>query len=1480
MVGLYYKRREQRSQHKFLRLVSKCMISFFALVIVGFIFVVFFFNGESIKRPLSAYLSSALDTDVSIGSADFSPIYPDVMRLTDVRFGHSKINELYVEYDILSALFDDELVLNDLYINGLSLSEADFAKLKSSKLGYKSIYADVLRLNHIPLHLLNLSSNDLNLRLMQARYNQEGLTFRQGRLNALDAVLFKEKVSNLGLEFKHADQGFLLSNLTVNLMGGTVSGSGMFYPTNLDELLAGPKGKADSVFLSTPESSETDVAQNQGAIADTQAQAQAQGENTQAANDQGANDQTNAAQSTLMTSEKPCAYLASLSKLLPSAGHIDFDELYLTKVILPECLTVPGNIAITAQKAYLSDVIVTNQTKSLIDNVSSKRYQELQADTTKSHEVYEATSIDPHAQSSNNANTTGNVANKSDSSYTTFVMQGIKGQISDLNLNQGHLLGTFKGKIEELSLPNLQTVFEQNNSNINFTDQGLVFEMQGKVYEGDYRVRGKYYRDQTLLTLDDLRLSHNKLELTKERWDFLQQGLTTYQVKLGSLSLSKLEFLSYINSFPVSIQSISGNAADWQFNNPQRNHASNLSLINQALETAKLTLVDESGMSLQGASLSSLTASLTASNPGNTSDSNSSSNPGSASKINLITATEAQSSTSKTAQDQQPSSSVATVVNEITEGAKATKVTQNQASDVNVVNTTHTQSAQSNVQPELNANANVNAHVNESLEPDKTNPGIDPSSQNHLYNGMLATPSTLSVINNQHKGKLRFNIEGDPAALLNLELTNVLYSDLLMRKAQCIVTLSDDIINITIPKLQFNESSLSAQATLGLIESNASSYFMVNANDFEIADLNSNLINHLLTGKVNLKIDLSSHHDSLEQIWSNLEGQIKLTSDAMLISDLGLDLINGGNKKNYELSGTELMTGIQGSVAGINNLNLDVNFANHKAQVKGAMDLATGSMKFDGALKLDSNTASGKAFLTSLAQDSSTQVLMSGTLSEPKFKIIALKRGEARPGLYLPQYEGSAIAKEPTDTTLNPIAHLPKSDAQAHGTDNPKTQSNNTDQAQAHPANQANKADHPNQPDQTQAASTPNAQNEHSSKGEQGLQSEHGENDVNEAQGTADNSDTETDGASSTQASAVSATSQESIGNATTTAPDSKTSTTSAQESPDVAPASDAVQDRTTQQAKTAQSDNEAQTSAESQQPNEIPAENDVSSENAVSLEKADNAQTQDNTVSATSSDTKDAEPATLDSVKPDTISPDAAKNAKDKESEVSSTQSANAQSQTPPQSQTQPQTQDKQKEALKTESNASSVKSNAGSSTDTRAQPETQSGIDTAKAPPSHTGSQDKAVSEAKVAHESKPELKAESKDEPKSELKTENTQAQGPATAEHKVDEHKAAKPVDAPVKPSTQIELKPSDSVNLAQPTLNADHKQEQAQAAKQKQQDKLKQQADALEQNLLEQAAFDSFFNFQDLEAEDQERQESAQSKKEDFIFNNSDDEMIF
>ena len=763
MVGLYHKRRAQRSHSKVLGFLTKALMTLGLMVVIGFVLIVLFFNGSQIKKPLSTYLSAKTGFEVTIGDAEFSPIYPDVIKLYDVSFGNSKLGELYLEYDLRSALSEERLEINDLYLNGVTITPEDLQALTENRLGYHSIYATLVRFHHTPVKTQFLHTKDATIRLNNVGFNpEEGLTFRSGAIAALEAELLESPVKDLSLQFAHDQAGLNIENFTAAMLGGMVSGQGRY-------LFHDNTSNSDT---STGFSSAEGFSQN---------------------------------------------------------GNADliFDELNLSKVILHDLGRPQVGINLSARTVNLSEVIYTNDQQAM--TAAAKQ------DSTNKAE----TKAGDHPN------------------YHSMVMQGISGQLHDLELGHEHFSARFDGTIDALSFPNLQTSFEHNKGTAELKDDQISFDFKGTLYDGKYSLKGTLDREHQELSLAEVKLAKSKLALNPPRLDFLQHD-NAYTIKLAQGSFESLEFLSFLNQLPLSIQSISGSASNLQW-----------------------------GPALQ---------------------------------------------------------------------------------------------------PETNSGTQN-----------------EPTPQAEL------TPATLL-------GQLKTSDHGE----LKLNLHNLLYSNLLFSDIELEAALSPKQLQVNLPKVKFQEASLSASGTLSLSDTGMST-LALEASDFESADLNSNLIGHMLTGKVNLNAQLTSsftnwHEAGLKNaLLQNLSGRIHLDSAGLLISDFGLDLINGGKQQDYTLSGTELLAALQGSVAGINTLEADTTFQAGKLNAQGRIGLATANTSFSANIDLLNHDFSGNAFMVSLARDSTTTVSFDGTTAEPSFAIRALSRGAPRPGLYLPQYDATAQAKEQTD---------------------------------------------------------------------------------------------------------------------------------------------------------------------------------------------------------------------------------------------------------------------------------------------------------------------------------------------------------------------------------------------------------------------------------------------------------------------------------
>ena len=751
--------------------------------------------------------------EVSIGDAEFSPIYPDVIKLYNVTFGKSKIGELYVEYDLRSAMGSDELRIKDLYLNKINIEPNDLLTVANSKLGFNSIRAQTARFYGTPLRTTFLNAPSATVRLENVTYSaQEGLTFRSGALSTGQARLFDDEVKSFNIEFTHNDKGIAINNFSTGILGGTVTGHGTYN------------------IISNEHNSLSDV-------------------------------------------DIPSSNMPSIS------AEISLDELNLSKVIINQGLRAPQNVKLNARKTNLNDVIFTN-------NVLGNQSQE-----TKPSEQSKLFA-QPHYKSTSAPIT----PEESESQYLSYIMQGINGTIDDLYIDHDDIEGMFDGHIDEISFPNLQTTFENNNAIASFENNKLEFDLEGNLYEGTFNSIGSLDLTKKRLSVTELRMNKNKLALNRPRLDFIKKQFSDHSLFIKNAKFNQLEFLSYINSLPLSIQSISGTA-------------NNIFVHPTALKDLETKI-------------------------------------------------------SQAQNNKNPKHEHYKILSYLTLDDQAIADSKEES-------------------------------LNLSKHKLMINPDIHSDSQD-----------TRNVIKDKSSSSL------------NLNLVNMLYSNLLMSDTNVNLKLDENGLAIDVPKMRFKESSLSAQAYLALQEK-LPSKFTLKAKDFESADLNSNLIGHMLTGKINLDLDIESTcADKINNIYSLLthsNGNISLNSSAMLISDFGLDLINGGNSDSYKLSTTELLSAIQGSVAGINNLKAQAQIVNGQVNITSTAALVTSNLSLNSKLNISEDSITGRAYLISRSKDSSTQVTLSGTIDDPIFNIKALRRGEKRPGLYLPQYQNTAVAKEQTD---------------------------------------------------------------------------------------------------------------------------------------------------------------------------------------------------------------------------------------------------------------------------------------------------------------------------------------------------------------------------------------------------------------------------------------------------------------------------------
>ncbi len=249
---------------------------------------------------------------------------------------------------------------------------------------------------------------------------------------------------------------------------------------------------------------------------------------------------------------------------------------------------------------------------------------------------------------------------------------------------------------------------------------------------------------------------------------------------------------------------------------------------------------------------------------------------------------------------------------------------------------------------------------------------------------------------------LRFadhKLQGDSAGLMHAQFNNLLYHDLLFTHGAGTVTLSAEGLNFNLPEIRLQRSSVSAVGALSFTK--APSFLILNAPHFAAEDLNSALTGHLWQGEVALQIDLRAPGPfDPHNITQGLQGTFSVSAPSLLISQFGLDLINGGDGQTRTLDGVSLLTALQAADIGLYDLKLDGNLDGSTGTLTLSARTPASLLTARASSPLNSLALSGEGIMTSLPGDSITRIHLGGTLQAPTFTLSPLKRGALRPGLF------------------------------------------------------------------------------------------------------------------------------------------------------------------------------------------------------------------------------------------------------------------------------------------------------------------------------------------------------------------------------------------------------------------------------------------------------------------------------------------------
>lgn len=194
------------------------------LLIGGFIL---YFNGNNVKDPLMSILNDRSGLNFSAQNVEFSPIYPDTIKLSGVTLENSTIEEAYIEYDLKSLLNKDCFVIKDLYLKGVSFSKKSFAVFKKHLLGFNSIHINKLSIKDIKLNSEIIKSSDASLKFSELTlYPKKEAAFKSGEIAFPEGYLEEVPVKNFYTKIEEQADSYRIKDFEINAFAGVITAEG------------------------------------------------------------------------------------------------------------------------------------------------------------------------------------------------------------------------------------------------------------------------------------------------------------------------------------------------------------------------------------------------------------------------------------------------------------------------------------------------------------------------------------------------------------------------------------------------------------------------------------------------------------------------------------------------------------------------------------------------------------------------------------------------------------------------------------------------------------------------------------------------------------------------------------------------------------------------------------------------------------------------------------------------------------------------------------------------------------------------------------------------------------------------------------------------------------------------------------------------------------------------------------------------------
>lgn len=264
----------------------------------------------------------------------------------------------------------------------------------------------------------------------------------------------------------------------------------------------------------------------------------------------------------------------------------------------------------------------------------------------------------------------------------------------------------------------------------------------------------------------------------------------------------------------------------------------------------------------------------------------------------------------------------------------------------------------------------------------------------------------------------------DGTGLISLSAHNLMYADLQLQELSSLLSFNRQIITLSVPVLRTAHSAVSVNAAWD--KAGGPSYMLVEAPEFNLSDLSSELTGHIFDGTVSLHADLKSRGRSLQELREHLQGHAVLTSPHAFVSGFGLDLLTDPHSTLHKVSLSDLKDFLQHADCGMNELNMQAELKEGTAYITGSFTTPASQARLESRLDTVQSRIAGQLTLYAPLHEQNTVLSISNTLQEPEF--VLSRHAATQPLAAVPaaepedketpaQAEAAGQAEKPEDTT-------------------------------------------------------------------------------------------------------------------------------------------------------------------------------------------------------------------------------------------------------------------------------------------------------------------------------------------------------------------------------------------------------------------------------------------------------------------------------